>query len=204
MAFSEQFLNEGEEVVLDLKPHWWVFATPGLILAGALILFVMLRSVTVLDWLTLVGLVGAVGFLGLVYLKWASTQFVVTNRRLVYRSGVLVKNGIEIPLNRVNNVLFRQSLLERALGAGDLTIESAGESGQQKFSNVRKPYAVQNEINHQIEQNMGRRSGGPGVSSPSPAASIPEQIGKLAELRDKGVITQAEFEEKKAELMKRL
>ncbi|MFV1989935.1 MAG: PH domain-containing protein, partial [Acidimicrobiales bacterium] len=127
------------------------------------------------------------------------THFVVTSRRVIYRSGVISKSGIEIPLDRISNVLFHQRIFERMLGAGDLTIESAGESGQQNFANVRKPDAVQNEINHAIEAQRKRR-----MSPAAPGDSIPVQIEKLAELRDSGAITQAEYASSKADLLKKL
>ena len=94
---------------------------------------------------------------GWTYLKWVTTNFVITTDRLIYRHGVLSKHGIEIPLERVNTVFFSQSILERMVGSGDLVIESAGELGRQNFSNVRKPSAVQNEIHKQMEANENRK-----------------------------------------------
>ena len=82
------------------------------------------------------------------------------------------------------------------------TIESAGESGQQHFSNVRKPNAVQNEIYRQMEAfEQSRRQ--PVVTQPA-EESIPDQIAKLARLRDEGVLTQDEFEAKKQDLLGRM
>ncbi len=83
--------------------------------------------------------------------KWTTTNFVVTTDRLIYRSGVLAKQGMEIPLERVNDVSFNQRIFERMLGAGDLLIESGGERGQQAFTDIRRPAVVQNEIYRQIE-----------------------------------------------------
>ena len=79
------------------------------------------------------------------------TYFVVTTDRVIFRTGVISRRGIEIPLGRVNNVLFNQSLLERLIGAGDLLIESGGESGQQIFTDVRNPDRVQNSIHAAID-----------------------------------------------------
>ncbi len=205
MGFPESNLNEGEEIALDLKPHWWAFAVPGAVELGMLVLLIVVLAGTDARWLQVpVGLavVGVLGWLGVVYAKWSTTQFVITNRRLIYRSGVVSKSGIEIPLDRVNNVIFNQTLFERAIGAGDLTIESAGESGQQHFSNVRKPNAVQNEIYRQMELfEQSRRQ--PMMTQPA-EESIPDQIAKLARLRDEGVLTQDEFEDKKRDLLGRM
>jgi len=149
---------------------------------------------------------GTLVWFGLRYARWATTHFVVTSDRLIYRHGVLSKHGVEIPLERVNTVFFSQSILERVVGSGDLVIESAGEMGRQSFANVRKPSAVQNEIYRQMEANENRkfdrigRVGGGG----SPGASVPEQIAQLDALRQQGVLTDAEFQAKKAELLRRM
>jgi uncharacterized membrane protein YdbT with pleckstrin-like domain len=205
MAYPPENLNEGEEIALDLKPHWWAFAVPAAVETGLLVLLIVVLAGTDASWLQVpvaLAVVGVLGWLAVVYAKWATTQFVITNRRLIYRSGVVSKSGIEIPLDRVNNVIFNQTLFERAIGAGDLTIESAGESGQQYFSNVRKPHAVQNEIYRQMEAfDQSRRQ--PMMTQPA-EESIPDQIAKLARLRDEGVLTQDEFEIKKRDLLDRM
>jgi uncharacterized membrane protein YdbT with pleckstrin-like domain len=146
----------------------------------------------------------ALGWFGITYARWATTNFVITTDRLIYRHGVLAKHGIEIPLDRVNTVFFSQSLLERMLGSGDLVIESAGELGRQDFANVRKPSAVQNEIYRQMESNENRKFDRIGNRPAGAAQSVPEQIQALDALRKQGVLTDAEFQAKKAELLNRM
>ncbi|MDG2112766.1 MAG: SHOCT domain-containing protein, partial [Actinomycetota bacterium] len=94
---------------------------------------------------------------------------------------------------------------------GDLLIESAGESGQSRFSDVRKPDAVQNEIYRQVEAQRGRATGTPipAVDSPAEApqsaeGSIARQIEELDELRRKGLVSEEEFEAKRHELLDRM
>jgi uncharacterized membrane protein YdbT with pleckstrin-like domain len=60
-------------------------------------------------------------------LRWRTTHFVVTTRRVLIREGVLARHGIDIPMSRINSVQFRHTLLERILGCGTLIIESASE-----------------------------------------------------------------------------
>ena len=79
------------------------------------------------------------------------TYFVVTSRRVIYRSGVISKRGVEIPLERINNINFHQRLIDRIIGAGDLDIESAGKDGQSHFDFIRHPDGVQHEIYRQME-----------------------------------------------------
>jgi uncharacterized membrane protein YdbT with pleckstrin-like domain len=176
VPFSRKLLNEGEDVVLDLHPHWEFFVRSAAALVAAIVIGVVVLTRDLPGWVdALVGalVLAALIWFGLVYAKWATTNFVVTTDRLIYRHGVLSKHGIEIPLERVNTVFFSQSILERMLGSGDLVIESAGEMGRQNFSNVRKPSAVQNEIYRQMEQNENRKFDRIGSRQTVAGASVP-------------------------------
>lgn len=204
MAFSPKLLNDGEEIVLDLHPHWWFFIGP---LAALVVTVAAVVAVQVLDLpdnLLLVVLalfvVNALWLLARLA-KWATTNFVVTTDRLIYRSGVLAKKGIEIPLERVNNIHFNQSIFERMLRSGDLMIESGGERGQQMFSDIGRPARVQNEIYRTMEAAQARDAD---RMAGRRELSIPEQIDKLDELRSRGVLSQAEFDAKKAQLLDRM
>jgi uncharacterized membrane protein YdbT with pleckstrin-like domain len=210
VAFDRKLLHEHEELALDLRPHWWYMAEPTAALVGAaafgIILLVTEPSGTVgdvLKYLAFALIIGCLIWFGLRYAKWVTTNFVVTTDRLIYRSGVIAKKGIEIPLERVNTVFFNQTIFERMLGAGDLSIESGGETGKQSFSDIRKPSAVQNEIYRQMEANNTRMYG-TRAPEPAAAASIPDQIAQLDALRQQGVLSDAEFAEKKADLLRRM
>jgi uncharacterized membrane protein YdbT with pleckstrin-like domain len=208
VPFPTKLLNEGEDVVLDLHPHWEYFIKSGLFLLATLALgiFLFLRydEGLVLGGSGILVLV-ALAWAGITYLEWVTTNFVVTTDRLIYRHGVLAKHGIEIPLERVNTVFFSQGIIERMVGSGDLVIESAGEMGRQDFSNVRRPSAVQNEIYRQMEANENRKFDRVNRGAPAGAAdSIPEQIAKLDQLRHQGALTQAEFDAKKQDLLDRM
>jgi uncharacterized membrane protein YdbT with pleckstrin-like domain len=160
-------------------------------------------------------------------LRWATTHFVLTTERLIFRTGVVAKFGREIPLERINDVTFSQSLFERMIGAGDLLLESAGEHGQSRFSNIRDPEAVQLEIYRQMEANDRRRAGyaatqpqaavldhsghaphadrtptPPSRTTPSPSPL--DDLERLANLRDRGAVTEEEFQRMKRELLDRM
>ncbi len=204
MAFSPKLLNDGEEIVLDLHPHWWFFIGP---LVALVLTVAAVVAVSVLDlpdplWFVVLGLL-AVNALWLLarLAKWATTNFVVTSDRLIYRSGVMAKKGIEIPLERVNNIHFNQGIFERMLRSGDLMIESGGERGQQMFSDISRPARVQNEIYRTMEAAQARDAD---RMAGRRELSIPEQIEKLDDLRSRGVLSQAEFDAKKAQLLDRM
>jgi membrane protein YdbS with pleckstrin-like domain len=206
MPYPQKNLNTDETIALDMHPHWWYFAEPAFALAAAIIVAVALLLETksgsnarkYLGLLVLVLLVvGAMWLIGR-YLKWISTNFVITSQRVIFRQGIFAKSGIEIPLERVNNVNFSQGVFERMLGAGDLLIESGGEDGQQRFTDIRHPDKVQNLIHSQME-GVARRRGG--YSAPSAGPSVPEQLERLEGLLERGSITHEEFEAQKRKLL---
>lgn len=216
-SYPEKLINEGETVVLDLKPHWWFFWKH--ILVGGALLIVLGVWVAyqpksdVFKYVLAIAILVDVAFVIVKYLTWTYTHFVLTDRRVISRSGIISKRGTEVPLDRVNNIDFSQKFWERLIGAGDLSIESAGKDGQSHFQNVRHPDMVQQEVYRQMEVNSRRQAGWHAdamaerspVTSESPAApDVADQIAKLATLRDQGALTSEEFEAKKTELLDRM
>jgi uncharacterized membrane protein YdbT with pleckstrin-like domain len=228
MPYPRHLLGPGEEIAVDFNPHWWYFAEVGSAGLGVIILAFLVFSVDgdagkALKWLWLLAFVAWILATIWRWLTWRTTHFVVTSDRLIVRSGVFTRKGREIPLERINDITFHQTLFERILGSGDLVVESAGTQGQQVFGDIPNPEFVHGEIYRQVEGNSKRTAeysrldpnqladalaqrtppSAPTVPA-SDAASVPDQLERLAQLRDKGVITQAEFEAKKAELLGRL
>jgi uncharacterized membrane protein YdbT with pleckstrin-like domain len=213
MPYPRRLLNEGEVIELDLKPHWWYFANHILTGIPLFVLFVLIEGGTHGDvrtnllWVWLVLALAWAIWLGFKYLEWNFTHFVVSSDRVLYRTGVVAKRGVEIPLDRISNINFNQNVWERVIGAGDLRIESAGRDGQSKFDDVRHPDGVQQAIYRQVEVHARKRASWgaqPPAAAPPAEASIPQQLEQLASLRDRGIITTQEFEAKKAQLLERM
>ena len=205
MPFPKRLLLDGEAVALDLRPHWWYFAGP--LFAGIPVLVLLVVALkqngdvqTAALWAAAALALAWAVWLGARLISWQTTHFLVTSDRLVFRSGILAKHTRDIPLEKVNDLASSQTLFERMIGAGDLLIESAGERGQEKFSDIPHPDAVQQEIYRQMEVNQNRMTGG----GPPRQQSVTDQIAALADLRDRGAISPAEYEAKKAQLLDRL
>jgi uncharacterized membrane protein YdbT with pleckstrin-like domain len=224
MPYPTKLLNRNEEVALDLRPHWWYFGRQILTGIPLLIVVILLFNIdsgwfkTGAEWVVAALVIAWAVWLGLKYLSWARTYFVVTNQRVVYRTGVIARRGAEIPLDRITNINFGQRMFERLIGAGNLEIQSAGEQGTTSFDFVRHPDGVQQEIYRQMDAREHTQSStdatavGDAVAkavagqapAAAPGASVPEQIEQLARLRDAGHITPEEYEAKKAELLGRM
>jgi uncharacterized membrane protein YdbT with pleckstrin-like domain len=202
MPYPKKLLNDHEEVALDLHPHWWYFAQPvaSLVVAIALGIIALTQDGDLgnaLKVLSMVLIVVTALWTVHRYLKWATTNFVITSDRVIFRSGIIAKNGIEIPLERVNNVLFSQSIFERMIGAGDLLIESGGEDGKQRFTDIRGPERVQNLIHAQMEVNENRRFTPP----PSSVTDVASQLEKLEGMVERGTLSREEFDSQKRKLL---
>jgi uncharacterized membrane protein YdbT with pleckstrin-like domain len=205
--FPRELLADHEEIRFELRPHWIALAKPAFwTLAALAILIIGSRLAPDTDRSQqIVALVSFTLWIALAvipFLNWLYTLFVLTTDRLITRSGVFAKRSKEIPLERINDVAFTQSIFERIVGAGSLMIESAGESGQNRITDVRHPEKVQLTIYKEAEENSNRMMRG-GAAAPS-STSIPEQIEALARLRDQGVLSEEEFSEKKQDLLKRI
>lgn len=205
MPYPRKLLNPHEEVAVDLHPHWWYYAKPTAVLVASIGFGILTFFVTssdtqprnVMGWLALIFLVLSILWLIGRYMKWATTNFVITSDRLIFREGVVAKRGIEIPLERVNTVHFNQSVFERMVGAGDLVIESGGEDGQQRFTDIRKPDRVQKVIHIQMEANEKRR-----FTMPSGGGSdVASQLEKLEGLLERGTLSPEEFQAQKDKLL---
>lgn len=207
MPYPKKNLNPNETIALDMHPHWWYFSEPAVALVGSIVLGIVVWKYTdegsdVRKFLSFAALalliVCALWLIGR-YLKWITTNFAITSHRIIFRQGVLAKSGIEIPLDRVNNVNFSQSIFERVLGAGDLLIESGGEDGQSRFTDIRHPDRVQNLIHSQVEVAQQRRA-----NAGTPAGGMPDVAGQLERLEgmlQRGTLTQDEFDAQKSKLL---
>lgn len=209
MPYAKKNLNASETIALDMHPHWWYFAEPAFALLGSIIIGILVLAYTdsgstprkaagiaavALLVITALWLVGR-------YLKWLTTNFVITSQRLIFRQGVIAKSGIEIPLDRVNNVNFSQSVFERLLGAGDLLIESGGEDGQQRFTDIRHPDKVQNLVHAQVESLVQHRGEYRQATPGSGHLDVAEQLERLEGMLTRGTLTQEEFDAQKRKLL---
>jgi len=201
MPLPQNLLNDNESLVLDLHPHWWYFAQSAAMAVASFILWVLvLANIDGGFWSFLTKVTAVIfifGFAWVVwqYLNWKTTHFAVSNSRVIYQQGFFAKRGVEIPLERVNNVNFNQSVIERILGAGDLLIESGGQDGQQKFSDIRRPQEVKKILLNEVQRRIDGRSSG-GLANDSVT-----QLEKLEGLMHRGAITRKEYEMEKRKIL---
>lgn len=200
MPLPKDTLNQNEDLILDIHPHWWYFASSVGILIPIVIAEVFIASKidggfwNFLPKVSAGVLALAALWVGWKFLLWRSTHFAVTSYRVIYLSGFFSKQGIEIPIERVNNVNFKQSIIERILGAGDLLIESGGQDGQQRFSDIQRPQIVKKMLLEQVQLRVDSRTG---IRS----NDVATQLEKLEGLLQRGAVTREEFEQEKRKII---
>ena len=147
MAISKNLLNEGEQVVFDVRTHWKALILPflALILLLAVSVFVdrAIDNGTVSGgvWIIVLGLILWLSVWP--FLNWLVAGYAVTNRRLITRSGVITRRGHDIPLTRVSDVAYEKDLIDRLLGCGTLVISDASTHGSVRLHDIPQVESVQ-------------------------------------------------------------
>ncbi len=197
MPYPERLLSPGETVQIEFRPHWQRIIAPTFVtliaIAAEVAVLVLLEDTA--RWISLAALALVWLIIALPrYLDWWFTRYIITSERLIARSGVLARHGKEIPLEVINDVAFSQSMLERLVRSGDLLIESAGEHGQSRFTDVPRPEDIQALIYQLREKRTVALEGGNGGGAAG-------QLEALARLHKDGILTDEEFSAKKQKLL---
>jgi len=217
-------LMPNEEMILASNPHWFYFWKQVLAGVGVFALLLLLWTVDI-DWInSIIGWVALIAFIVLIvdviveFVQWQTTRFAITNERVAYQSGIIRRRGVSIPLNRINNVNFNQTMIARLLNNGVVTIESAGETGDSVFENIPDPENVRTLIFAQVEADEQRDSDRDAaalakamqqnVPPPPPAGSTEkspqERLAALDDLKAQGLVDDAEYAAKRQQILEEL
>jgi uncharacterized membrane protein YdbT with pleckstrin-like domain len=166
VGYPDNVLAADERVVLHRHPHWKRLIGPILVLLLATALAAFGAAVVNnTDWgagaknvvMAVIGVVWLVvaGWLVLwPFLNWRTTHFVITDRRVMFRHGLLTRQGIDIPLARINSVEFRHGLIDRMLRTGTLIIESASQDPLE-FHDIPRVEQVHSLLYHEVFDTLG-------------------------------------------------
>jgi uncharacterized membrane protein YdbT with pleckstrin-like domain len=207
VKYPEHLLTDGEEILTQFRPHWkvllpaigWAMLLAAIAGFAAAALperwspnwsFGLSFGIALALWLVISAKA---------LVAWYATNYVLTTERIVVRQGLIARTGTEIPLENITNVLFSQRVIERMLGYGDVLIESAGSQGQSRLSDIPDPEAFQSEVYRARELRTlhFRNSGNSNVG----ARDVVQQLEALADLRERGHLSDEEFAAKKRQLL---
>ncbi len=217
MSYADSLLAKDEKVLYRARQFWLAPVSdarnPLLIVLVGLVLAVLEHWV--LHWSQVIAVVGLlialVGlvWIAIVYFTWRAEEYVITTRRVLKVEGLLDKKSGDSSLDKINDAVLKQGLLARMFHYGDLEILTANEEGIDKYQMLAQVVEFKKAmLNAKNMLDDGFR--GPSVRATGPAAAAPSvddptvTLAKLADLRDKGAITPADYEAKKAELLGRM
>jgi uncharacterized membrane protein YdbT with pleckstrin-like domain len=228
MAYIDELLGRGEHILYVGRQHMFVLVS-NILAELSLIALLIAAGVISQRYLTTVrvgGLAGGqvvllvCGAISLVvlisafldYLRWNNEQYVVTDHRVIQVRGIFNKDVIDSSLDKINDIELRQSWLGRIFGFGDIEILTGSEIGVNFMRKIANPL----EFKRAMLEAKQEHSRGYGYLDPQAVAAymqpppaggqndIEQTLRKLADLRDQGLLSQAEFEAKKRELLSRI
>ncbi len=230
--YADSLLANTEVISLRTRQHWLapVFssARPFIIFVAGIVIFILgsnlgqdgfsgtLRSV--FSYVALAGIVIAIAWIGLIVWRWQAEDYIVTNLRVIKVEGILNKHSADSSLEKINDAVLDQGIFGRMFGFGDLDILTANEESVDRYKWLSKAATFKKEMLNQkvaLESGYSRGQGPTSTLGAAPAAApaaqpasgsddVTDTLSRLADLRDRGAITPAEYEAKKAELLGRL
>jgi uncharacterized membrane protein YdbT with pleckstrin-like domain len=209
MGYVETLMGKNEKIIIKTRQHWMVMAGS---IASNLVIAIIIIVIGV--GLTVAGIAAPLGLLAFIlllipavlfvrdYLYWWNEEYMITNRRVVQAEGVMNKRVIDSSLEKVNDVVLNQSFVGRLLDYGDIEILTASEIGVNKLHMIAHPVKFKTEMLNQKEAlGSDEHFGSHGVVG---QGDVPTMIAELDELRKQGVLTEAEFQQKKTQLLSKI
>lgn len=205
-SYLDSLLGEHERIELVARQHWFILLS-SIFLELALILILLAATVSAAIFFTPYALIiVAIGFALMLLpiatmtrdiLNYTNRQYIVTNRRVMQISGVLNKNVQDSSLEKVNDVVMQQSAFGRMFDYGDIEILTASELGVNLFKQIENPIHFKTAmLNAKEKLERGNEDLG--------KDNIPALIAQLDQLRRQGILSDDEFQRKKAELLSKL
>ena len=215
MSYAESLMAKDEQILFRGRQHWLAPVSDArnalLILLIGLVLTLVehqilhwsLRSIAGL--VDLVIIVVALIWIAIVYFSWTAEEYLITNRRVLKVEGLLDKKSGDSSLDKINDAVLKQGLLARMLHYGDLEILTANDDAIDRYQMLAHVVDFKKAmLNAKNNLEDGYRGSAPAAARPAGTDDVTATLARLADLRDKGAITPAEYETKKAELLSRI
>ena len=211
-TYLQSLLAENEKIVLAAHQHWFTLASAIFLEIVLILVIIAATGLGAFFFAPLQLVIIPVGGLVLLFplatmirdvLDWMNRQYIVTNRRVMQISGVINKNVIDSSLEKVNDVKMGQSVLGRLFGYGEIEILTASELGVNLFRRIDDPIRFKTGMLNAKARLERIDDEGPHPEK-SRLENIPVLIANLEQLRERGILTDEEFRQKKAELLAKI
>lgn len=210
-GYIDSLLGENEQILLVSRQHWFNLIGSILLEIIIIILLIVITAVAASAFSDFAGIIALVGAILMLFpigtmvrdiLNWMNLQYIVTSRRVVQVNGVINKNVIDSSLEKVNDVHMSQSAWGRLFNYGDVEILTASELGVNLFRRIQNPIRFKTTMlnaKENMETDSDRR-----VVRAKAGGDIPSLIASLEQLRQEGILTEEEFQQKKSDLLARI
>jgi uncharacterized membrane protein YdbT with pleckstrin-like domain len=152
MTFIEKNLANNERIIYRAKLHWWIYGQSVFLLLLGIVAFALGEKTEVIkiigELLVVIGLISLIS----VYIRSKTSEFAVTNRRIMMKAGVTKRRLIELQLNRSDGLVIDQGIIGRIFNYGDIIIRTGNL--EETFSPVADPYEFKRQINNAIEESF--------------------------------------------------
>jgi hypothetical protein len=220
--YADTLLADGERIALRTRQHWLATIVDGrgpwlLFIVSLLLIAIRVFALKgdgalefIVGWGGLACLVVALVLLGRVYWSWYAQDYIVTNRRILKVEGIINKTSADSSLEKINDAVLQQNLFGRLFGWGDLDILTAADTAIDRYRMLRGAPSFKKTMldqKHALEMEVVRmpspalRAGG---ARSMTADEVTKALNDLADLRDRGALSPADYETKKQELLGRL
>ncbi len=216
-GYVESLLGANEKIIIRRRQHWFIWV-PRLLLYALIAVAIAIAS-------ALLGAVtGGVGAFGVVFvaiplfliikelIDWWTEEYILTNQRIIQSEGFINKTVLDSSLEKINDVLLTQSVLGRVFDYGDIKILTSSTIGVNRLDKLASP--VQFKIamvnakgalrQTSDGEDLGAARTAKGGADAVAIAEVSDRLEELDDLRKKGLISEQEFQAKRAELLKRI
>lgn len=207
-SYTNSLLGKEERILLVSRQHWLVIF--GMILPELAILILLIGGISIslitfqLEWIWFMFILLILPVLSMLrdWLIWWNKQYIITNRRVIKIAGIINKDVTNSSLEKVNDVKLVQSFWGRVMNYGNVHIMTASELGINLFSQISDPIKFKTTMLDAKEKEKSEI--GDAIKSGMKSNSAPDLILKLGDLRDKGLISEEEFQLKKKEILAKM
>ena len=206
-GYVESLLGNRERIILVARQHWFKLVSSIVLEIIIILVVISLAILAGMYWAQFALLIGAIGTILLLLplttlmrdiFDWLNRQYIVTNRRVIQIFGILNKNVTDSSLVKVTDVKMSQSVFGRIFNYGDIEILTASEFGANLFRRIEEP------IEFKIAMLNAKEQLEQGDDLPQSNLDVVEVIASLDRLRELGILSEAEFTQKKTEVLNKL
>jgi hypothetical protein len=190
----------------DFTSRIWRAVVAGIAILALSLIMIIHPEFSPIGWIAVAIAAIPFGELIRILLDWINERYIITNRRVMEVGGIINKHVRDSALEKVNDVDLKQSVVGRLLGFGTVQIITGSDIGVNMFHRISNPVRFKREMLNAKEKLHGEEEdeGLAKLSAAHGKADIPDLIVELDGLRQKGIISETEFQAKKQELLGRL